>query len=86
MIRAYDFVGVSTDTAGKTKLRMTNDQVTQTKRYKRNGHTNVVFLPLPAPMTKLDAAHHILKLKLINTNFTDAAFRVLNRILPNGNV
>ena len=79
--RLYTNVGVTKDPNGNIKLRFTSDVVIQTKRYKRNGHTGVSFFTLPKPMTKLEAALLLVDKDgpLLNTDFTDAATRVINR-------
>jgi hypothetical protein len=78
--RPYRFVGISTDPKGRTKLRLTNDSVTQTKRYKRKGHIGVNFLPLPIPMTKIEAAEYVLHSgEVSNQTFFDAAFHVVSK-------
>ena len=56
----YFYVGIGTTPSGQTKLRFTNNRVSQVKRFQRDGGT-VEYTVLPKKMTKLEAAQLLLE-------------------------
>jgi len=62
--RTFSFAGTSMDSDGVYKARFANKLDTRPKvMEKLFGYTNVVFVPLPNPMSKLDAIAYLLETK-----------------------
>lgn len=55
--KQFTVVGSST-LEGKTKVRFMNDSI-RVKILEKNGHTNIDFINLPQPMSKVDAVRYM---------------------------
>ena len=58
--KTFTFAGCST-LKGKVKARFAND-ATRVKVLEKNGHTAISLIDLGAPMTKLEAVDHLIKI------------------------
>jgi hypothetical protein len=57
--RTFTYAGTSADFTGGYKVRFANDPVNRKDVLEREGHTNIVLVPLPAPMTKVQAVEYL---------------------------
>lgn len=64
----YSHAGVSTDTAGNTRIRFTNTPVQRREMFEEEGHTNIMFLEMPEPQIKGQAAKYLYE----HADFQDA--------------
>lgn len=61
--RTFKFAGSSADPNGSYKARFANDLEARPKVMAKAGHMNFVLVPLPTPMTKLEAIAYLLETK-----------------------
>ncbi len=61
--RVFKYAGTSADPDGSFKARFANSPDARPKVLQKAGHTNFVLIPLPAPMTKLDAIKFLQEIK-----------------------
>jgi hypothetical protein len=61
--RTFKFAGSSADANGNYKARFANDLEARPKVMTKCGHTNFVLVPLPTPMSKIEAIAYLLATK-----------------------
>jgi hypothetical protein len=66
--RTFKFAGSSAGPDGSYKARFANDPDARPKVMIKAGHTNFVLVPLPEPMTKLEAIAYLLEAKAEGVN------------------
>jgi hypothetical protein len=76
--KKFTHVGICTSPTGVTKLRFSNDPVVQQKKLVAQGYKRVEFVPLPAPMEKLDAARVAME-RCLDADSIKACVHVIKR-------
>ena len=81
MAKQFTVAGIATDAKGNTKVRYANNMKKRIVTLFNNKFTNINFVELPNPMSKLEASNYILDLEQFSSqkSVIESEVRKLNK-------